>query len=297
MPDQAERLRELAVQTRYPVENGRAVVANRKPLRTIAITSGKGGVGKTSISTNLALLLASAGQRVIVLDADLGLANVHIHLGLTPVDTIEHVIYGERSIQEVLVSGPNGIQLLAGASGIADVANLTEERETRLLEKLRELDQLADVMIVDTGAGVSRHVMTFLQSADETIVVVTPDPSSIADAYAAIKVLLAGHPGAKVSLIVNMARDLKEAEAVADKLRLVCRRFLKMEPDVLGYVPRDAGLEAAIRAQRPLCLDNPACPAARALAAIAYQLGNVPPEKKRSGSFVQRLVMRLRSEE
>src|SRR5262249_45230933 len=158
-------------------------------------------------------------------------------------------------------------------------------RMTKLLGKLRELDNVADLILIDTGAGISRNVMAFVQSSDETIVVVTPDPSSIADAYATIKVLLASNPLARVRLLVNMAKNLREAEAVASHLKLVCNRFLKADPEILGYVPRDACVDAAIRAQRPLCLDTPASPAARALAAIALRLGHNVPERKRTESF------------
>ncbi len=296
MPDQAQSLRELAVQTRHGQDFARAaVVKRRKTARTIAVTSGKGGVGKTSFSTNIAVLFAKAGQRVIILDADLGLANIHIHLGITPSGTLEHVIRAEKSLRDILIEGSGGLRIIAGASGITEIADLSEERLAQFMDTLSEMDELADVIVIDTGAGVSHNVMAFVQAADEAIVIVTPDPASIADAYATIKILRAENPSSQIRLVVNMAKDLSEARAVANRLRLVSRRFLKADIEVLGYVPRDPGMQAAVLAQQPLCIKSPGSPAALAIAEAAKTLGYDVPRTSGAGSFLNRLARRVRA--
>src|SRR5579871_150756 len=182
-----------------------------KAVRIVAVTSGKGGVGKTNFSTNLSVLLASDDRRVIVVDADLGLANLHVVCGVTPKYHLEHVMRGEHSLREILWPGPNGLQMIAGASGLAELANLDDNRRAAFIDDLHELDQLADVIVIDTGAGLSHNVMAFLCAVEEVIIVTTPEPTAITDAYATIKVLSQENPDARLQLVVNMAHSSAEA--------------------------------------------------------------------------------------
>ncbi len=274
MADQAQGLRALADQARRAFEFGDSVlVSPRKTARTIAVTSGKGGVGKTNFSTNLALLLAKTGQRVIVLDADLGLANLHVVLGVSPRYHLEHVMRGERTLKEILYNTPQGIQIIAGGSGIAELANLDDKQRQRFIDGLSELDDLADIILIDTGAGLSHNVLAFVLAVEEVIVVTTPEPTALADAYATIKVISRENPEAQLRLVVNMAANDAEAEATAERLRLVSKQFLNVDLDVLGYIPQDPSVPRAVRAQRPVVLDNPTAPMPRALGRIVDALG------------------------
>jgi flagellar biosynthesis protein FlhG len=220
MDDQAHGLRVLAKTARSAGElEDTVLVSPRKAARTIAITSGKGGVGKTNFTTNLALLLAQTGQRIIVLDADLGLANLHVVLGVAPKFHLEHVIRGEKTLKEILYPAANGIQIIAGGTGIAELANLTNERRERFIDGLAELDSMADVILIDTGAGLSHNVLGFLFASDEVIVITTPEPTAIADAYATIKVVSRDNPDARIRLVVNMANSDMEAHAGGARCR------------------------------------------------------------------------------
>ncbi len=244
-----------------------------KPARVLAVTSGKGGVGKTNFSTNLALTLAQMGQRVIVLDADLGLANLHVILGVTPRYHLEHVLSGERTLAETLFPGPCGIQIIGGASGLSELANLDGRQRDFFIDSLKELDTLADVILIDTGAGLSHNVMAFLDAAEEILVVTTPEPTAITDAYATIKVVTGENPDAKLRLVVNMAQSQEEAQAVANRLNRIAQQFLRVGLDYAGFLPIDPCVRAAVRAQKPFTLLYPHAPATRGLLKIAAHLG------------------------
>lgn len=274
MADQAQGLRVLAHQARRAFDySDSVVVSSRKTARTIAVTSGKGGVGKTNFSANLALLLARTGQRVVVLDADLGLANLHVLFGLSPARHLGHVIRGENSLREVLHIVSEGIGIIAGGSGITELANLDAIRRQRFIQRIGELDELADIVLIDTGAGLSENVLAFVLAAEEVIVLTTPEPTALADAYATIKVVSRDNPEAKMSVVVNMVRTEAEAEATAERLRLVSKQFLDVDLGVLGYIPQDSAVPRAVRAQRPVTIDHPTGPTARALGRIAETLG------------------------
>ena len=247
--------------------------APRRVARVVAITSGKGGVGKTNFSSNLAITLAARGQRVILVDADLGLANVHVVLGIMPRYHLEHVMQGEKTLREVLYPGPGGIHIIGGGSGLTELANLDEHRRARFIQSLSELDALADVVLLDTGAGLSHNVLGFLCAVDEVIVVTTPEPTAITDAYATIKVLSQENVRAKQRLVINMAQSEAEAQAAAGRLQEIARRFLQRDLECLGYLPHDAAVSRAVRAQQPFTLFQPNAPAARAIAQIAARLG------------------------
>ena len=284
--DSAEKAPEHAVQdalifappsaSHYAVTDSRLHAAEHKAApsraRVLAVTSGKGGVGKTNFSTNLALTLAQQGQRVIVLDADLGLANLHVVLGVTPRYHLEHVLQGERTLEETLFTGPCGIQIIGGASGLSEIANLDGRQRDYFIESLQRLDTLADVIIIDTGAGLSHTVMAFLHAAEEILIVTTPEPTAITDAYATIKVVTGENPDAKLRLIVNMAQSAEEAQAVATRLDRIARQFLHIGLEFAGFIPHDPAVRAAVRAQKPFVLTHPNAPASRSIALIAKHL-------------------------
>ena len=291
MTDQAQGLRALADQARPGYELGHSAITTPPPAaRTIAVTSGKGGVGKTNFSTNLALLLAQSGERVIVLDADLGLANIHVVLGISPHFHLGHVMHGEKSLRDILYPGPAGIQLIAGGSGITELANLNAKQRRRFVGGLAELDHLADIILIDTGAGLSHNVLAFVLAAEEVVIITTPEPTSIADAYATIKTIARDNPEARLHLVVNMAADEAEARTVAERLQLVAKQFLNVDLNVLGSLPQDAAVPRAVRAQKPFWLSAPNAPVGRALTQIADALGYRPIRPAGINGFLNRIT-------
>ncbi len=266
-------------------------LTTRRHARVVAVTSGKGGVGKTNFSTNLSLTLARSGQRLIVVDADLGLANLHVILGIAPQFHLEHVMRGEKTLREVLCTGPGGIQIIGGGSGITELANLNESGRRAFIEGLTELDDLADMILIDTGAGLSRNVLAFLCAVEEVIVLTTPEPTAITDAYATIKVVSQENPTARLMLVVNMAQSEAEAEAVANRLMQIAQQFLHVELHWLGFIPQDSAVTKAVRAQQPFVLSHPASAAATAISRIAGRLGYSDTDLTREGmgGFLNRM--------
>lgn len=270
-----------------------AVPQSQRHARVLAVTSGKGGVGKTNFSTNLALTLAKSGQRVVVIDADLGLANLHVVMGIAPPYHLGHVMRGERALRDILHPGPGGIQIICGGSGITELANLGETMRQAFVAGLQELDSLADVILIDTGAGLSHNVLAFLCAVQEVIVLTTPEPTAITDAYATIKVVSQENPEANLMLVVNMAQSPAEGEAVSKKLTLIARQFLGIELDTLGAIPQDPTVSRAVRAQRPFALSEPQSAAARGIAQIAAQLGYREQKATQSGGGVTGLLNQM----
>ncbi len=219
--------------------------------RVICVTSGKGGVGKTNITANLAYALAALGQRVLVLDADLNLANIDVLLGLTPRYNLHHVFTGEKSLPEVMIPGPGGMKILPGASGIMELTALNEEQRLYFLTEMAALEDNVDVMLIDTGAGINDNVIYFNLAAQERIVVLTPEPTSLTDAYALIKVLSTRHNVKRFKIIINMALSRTEAMDVFRQLYKVCDQFLEtLSLDFVGHIPYDKLLTVAVRSQR-----------------------------------------------
>lgn len=257
----------------------------QRHARVIAVTSGKGGVGKTNFSTNLGLAFAAQGQRVILVDADLGLANLHLLMGLSPRYNLEHILRGERSIQETLCPGPNGIQILCGASGIASLADLDADQRSYFIANLQELDTLSDIVIIDTGAGLSRNVIAILAAVEEVIIVTTPEPTAITDAYATIKVLSQENQHTRMMLVLNMAQNETEARLVAQRLNSISQRFLNRSLDYLGYVLHDAVVPQSVRAQQPFLLAAPYSRASQCIRQIAVQLSQHVEQPSQKGGI------------
>src|SRR5262245_42410355 len=267
--------------------------ANPGPVQVIAVTGGKGGVGKTSVAVNLATALASAGRRVMLLDGDLGLANVDVFLGLSPRHTMAHVLSGERTLEEIILESPHGIQVVPGASGVAELANLSAAGHLGLVQAFSALSNRVDTLIVDTSAGIAHSVVQFTQAAQHVLLVVCDEPASMTDAYALVKVLSRNHEVSKFRVLANMVRSPGEGQALFEKLQRVTGRFLDVTLDYAGEIPEDPYLRRAIREQRPVLAAFPACPASRAFKKLALKADKWPvPDCPRGNLefFVERLV-------
>ncbi|HVY83182.1 MAG TPA: MinD/ParA family protein [Steroidobacteraceae bacterium] len=266
-----------------------------QPVRVIAVTGGKGGVGKTSVSVNLATGLAAAGRRVVLLDGDLGLANVDVLLGLTPRYTLAHVLSGERTLDEILIEAKQGFKIVPAASGAADLAALDGAGHLALVQAFSGLATRIDALIVDTAAGIAPGVLQFSQAAQHVLVVVTDEPTSLTDAYALIKVLSRDYGVSRFRVVANMARAAGEGETLFKKLEKVTGRFLDVLLEYAGSVPDDEHVRRAVRVQRPVLDAYPGSPAGRAFKKLAACADTWPvPEGPRGNLefFVERLVRR-----
>lgn len=241
-------------------------------VRAIAVASGKGGVGKTNVVANLALALRRRGQRVIVIDADLGLANLDTLLGVNPRATLRHVLHGECAMRDVLIEGPGGIQLVPAASGFEDLTQLTDAQRLLLLDQVDSLEGAFDVLLLDTGAGISPNVLFFATAAHETLVVVTPEPTALTDAYALVKVLATRYAEQRFDILVNMARGEFEAKRTFTHLSRVAERFLHVSLHYAGWLPFDPEVPEAVRRQRLVLELAPGAPVSRAFDALAERM-------------------------
>lgn len=262
-------------------------MGNKGAARVIAITSGKGGVGKSNTSVNLAIALAAQGQRVILMDADLGLANVEVLLGLSSLHNLEHVIEGEKTIAEILVKGPGGISVVPGSSGMAKIADLTHAGRQNLLGGLQDLQAQSDFIILDTMAGIGRNAVAFSLAADEVILITTPEHPAIVDAYAMLKTLYANQPDTVVRLVVNMVPNPALAQAVYTKMSGVAQRYLGKNISFLGYLSRDHHVSQAVMQSKPFMIAYPHAPVSQCMNQIASRLlqQQTPKEGQKDGFF------------
>lgn len=242
-------------------------------IKVISVTSGKGGVGKTSLVANLATAFQKMKKRVLILDADLGLGNMDIMLGLNPKYTINHVLKGEKTLEEVIVTAPGGFKLLPAASGIQGLTDLDNSQRLFLLNELDALHDQFDLILIDTGAGISSNVMYFNYAAMERIVVVTNEPTSLTDAYALIKVLIKEYHQKRFKVLVNFARSGAEADRIFKSLSLVADRYLDSPSlDYLGWIPYDRQIPVAVRKQKVILESHPDAPSSRSITALAKRL-------------------------
>lgn len=277
MRDQAEKLRALRLvrSESAPGTTSRAE-RSRPRVRTIALASGKGGVGKSTLAANLAILCARAGKRVLLVDADLSLANLDLLLGMIPKHNLGDVVAGRKSVEEVVLETPYGISFLPAASGVERLADLDDFTRERLLRELSALEDRCDVLIVDTATGIARQTLHFAGAADEIAIITTPEPTAFSDAYATLKVL-AGRPRVgQPFLVVNRASSADEARRTARRIQTVARRFLGFEPDYLGHIPEDAAVGTSVLQQEPFVSIFPQSPAAEALVALTHRLLESP---------------------
>jgi len=271
MNDQAEALRRIVGN----MNNGMAMPETRKPekrARVITITSGKGGVGKTSVTVNLAIALSRLGLRVAILDVDFGLANVDLLFGINPRYTLLDLIRDEKSIFEVMTDGPDNIKFLSGGSGVEELIRLDRKKLRKFIGSIALLDKLYDIILIDTGAGVSRNVMSFIMAADEIILVTTPEPTAITDAYALVKMVSRRDRKKIIRVLVNKAETAREAEDIANKLIVVSEKFLSLKLYKLGYILYDDTIVKSVKLQKPFCLNYPKSQAARSMFALADAL-------------------------
>jgi flagellar biosynthesis protein FlhG len=265
----------------------RQAVAVKEPgriVRVVAVTSGKGGVGKTNVTANLAVALAHLGRRVMVLDADLGLGNLDVLLGLTPKFSLADVLSGQRRLREVLVPGPGGITVLPAGSGFQNLTALSDHQIRELQSEMDELQEETDILLIDTGAGIGRNVTSFATMAQDIIVVAAPEPTSLTDAYALMKVLSTQYGERRFRLLVSMTRSATDGQDVYRKLSLVAERFLHISINFLGSIPFDPRLAEAVCQQRPLVELYPQSKAAQAFLGLAHDLAEWPlPESPKGG--------------
>jgi flagellar biosynthesis protein FlhG len=259
--DQADGLRRLQ-QARGP--------------KVLAVTGGKGGVGKTSVSVNLALAMAQMGKSTLLLDADLGLANVDVLLGLYPEANLSHVLSGQVDLADIIIEGPGGLKILPAASGVSDLAALSPQAQSGLISAFSSLPFSLDLMVIDTAAGIDSSVMLFCQAAHEVVVVVCDEPASITDAYALIKVLSRERGVRRFQVLANRVRDQQQGRMLYHKLLAVCDKFLDVSLSYFGAVPEDGSAVRASRQQRALVDAFPSSPAARALQELARRADSWP---------------------
>src|SRR3954464_13872489 len=277
--------------------NLRSLVLQRPRASVIAVTSGKGGVGKSNVAVNLAAQLASAGKSVVLLDADLGLANADVLCNIDLPFNLAHVIARKKELKDVMVKGPGGFKLIGGASGLARMADLSDDDRQRLVAALAELEFQADIILIDTGAGISPNVLSFTRAADHVLVLTTPEPTAITDAYAVIKVITrAGGDGhllqtgdQRISLLVNQARSPGEARVVHERIAKVARQFLGVSVLDAGYLFADEQVPIAVRKRTPFVLTSPKCPAAHCVTQLAMRLEQGVAAMESTGGFFHRM--------
>ena len=263
------------------------------PVRVIAVTGGKGGVGKTTVSVNLALALSRSGRRVMLLDADLGLANVDVLLGLKTRRNLSHVIAGQCSLDDIVLDGPSGLKVLPASSGVKSLADITTEQSTGLIWAFGEMKTPIDDLVIDTAAGIADNVIRFSAAAQEVVVVLCDEPASITDAYALIKVLNRDHRINRFQVLANKTTSLAEARRLFDKLAKVTARFLDAHLHFMGHIPRDSSIRKAIQRQCGVIEHYPQSRAARAFEDMARQTERWPRATGSRGCiefFAERLV-------
>lgn len=268
-------------------------VSNPGAVRVIAVASGKGGVGKTNVSVNLALAMVAEGKKVMLMDADLGLANVDIMLGLRPEYNLSHVINGERTLEEVIVDGPAGLRIVPASSGTKSMVELTPIQHAGMVQAFSEVGHDLDVLIVDTAAGIADSVVSFARAAQEVIVVVCDEPTSITDAYALIKVLNRDYGIQRFRVLSNMVHSMQEGRELFNKMLRVTDRFLDVTLDFMGAVPYDDYLRKAVQKQKAVIEAYPRSKSAMAFKGLAKKTDNWPMPRSAGGHlefFVERLI-------
>ncbi len=280
MMDQATSLRKMVSESEEKLS-----------ARVITVTSGKGGVGKSSISLNLAICLSRMGQRVVLLDADFGLANIEVMLGVRPKANLADLMFRGKDLKDIIMDGPEGIKFISGGSGIQELARMNREQCLYLTKKLVELDELADVIVIDTGAGISDSVLEFVASSNEVLLVATPEPTSITDAYALLKALNRKSEFSKssttIKMVANRVRSEDEGKNVLyENMKNVVDRFLNISLEFLGAIPQDDQVSKAVMKQMPVTICAPNCGASKAIEGMAKELLNdgevidTPPEER-----------------
>lgn len=271
MYDQAEKLRQI-VKTTREIPRSPIIKNTNSAARVITVTSGKGGVGKTNFTVNLALALAALNQRVLLIDADLGMANVDVVLGCSAQYSILNLLDDQYTVRDVVTEGPCGIKFMTGGSGIYQLANLSTMQLQRITTQITQFDHWANIILIDTGAGINRNVLNFVLAADEVIIITTPEPTAITDAYAMMKAYIANDGIAPLNLVVNRVFSNEEGQTVVDKLNKVASRFLGLPINDLGFVFEDPHVVKAVKRQSPFILSYPDSTSSKCMEQIANRL-------------------------
>ena len=294
--DQAEQLRNI-IKANNAMGQATGNVPKRPLARVITVTSGKGGVGKSNTAINLAIQFRKMGQKVIILDADFGLANIEIMFGAVPKHNLCDLIYQGKNIREIITWGPMDVGFISGGSGIAGMSNLSREYLVYIIKNLAELDAIADVIIVDTGAGISDAVLEFLVASGEILLVTTPEPTSITDAYALLKALNRKAEYSKenttIKIISNKAKNDAEGQSIFEKMSVVAEKFLQVPLVYIGAVPMDTQIPSAVMRQKPLSVINPDAAAARAIRQLARKLLEIDSMEESKGRGISKLFSDL----
>ncbi len=293
MKDQAENLRQMA-QNAQKISQTLVNKQHKSKARVITVTGGKGGVGKTNVTINLALALANFGQKVLIIDADTNKADVALLLGCSTTYPASHFMSAGIELANVIVNGPRGIKFLAGGSVLYQLANLNHDRLQQISSQINLLDTWADIILIDTGAGLDRNVLKFIMAADEVVIVTTPEPAAITDAYAMMKTHVSLQGKAPLWLIVNRVLEADQGQLVMDKLLNVAFRFLELPINSLGLVYEDCNMMKAVAQKTPLLLSFPETISARCIEHIAHCLlagKNLPPQRGFEGLFQKFLEM------
>jgi flagellar biosynthesis protein FlhG len=296
MEDQAEELREIMKRKKDNASLAKSTSSKTNvkagdKARIITVTSGKGGVGKTNLSVNMALAFARMGKKVIVMDADLGLANVNVMLNMIPKYNLYHVIKKQKTIREILVETEYGISIVAGASGFSQIANLGEEDRKDFISELDTLSS-ADIIIIDTSAGVSSNVLDFIEAADDAVIITTPEPTAITDAYGIIKIIATEYDSLNMGLklVVNRAKGAAQAKGVADRMINIAGQFLNLKVDYLGFIYDDVSVSHAVLRQKPFMVMDPKSKASICVQHIVERMNrNKPGETARLSSKFKKL--------
>ena len=279
--DQAEQLRLLVTKQQEQKKK------DRKVSRVITVTSGKGGVGKSTLTVNLAIQLARLGKKVIILDADFGLANIEVMLGIRPEYNLADLMFKGKELKDIVIKGPEDIGFISGGSGIQELSRLSREQVVYLVQKLYELDELADIILVDTGAGISDSVLEFVSASNEVLLVATPEPTSITDAYALLKTLNRRSGFSKddtvIKMVANRIKSKEEGDTLYTKLGLVVDKFLNLKMEFIGAIPDDPNCGKAIMQQQPITLAEPRSASVKAIRAIAEKLASKEEAADRKG--------------
>lgn len=266
---------------------------NPKPVKVIAVASGKGGVGKTNVSVNLSLALAQTGKKVMLLDADLGLANVDLMLGLKSPFNLSHVINGERKLEDIIIKGPDELMIVPAASGTQMMSELTPQQHAGMIRAFGELNMDLDTLVIDSSAGISDSVVSFCKAAHDILVVVCDEPASLTDAYALIKVMNQDHGIQRFQVLANMVNSEQEARQLFAKLNHVAGMYLDVNLSLIGHIPYDDSLKKAVKSQKAVLKAYPSSPASRAFTNVAKKINQWPLPDKATGQlefFVERLI-------
>lgn len=287
--DQADKLREKMELLKEKTSSA----------RVIAVTSGKGGVGKTSVSVNLALELRKQGEKVVILDADFGLANVEVMLGIRPRYNLVDLVFNNRTIEEIITEGPMGIGFISGGSGVQDLVNLEKGQLKKLIAKLVKLDNLYDVVIIDTGAGISDSVLEFVLTSPEVLLIVTPEPTSITDAYSLLKAVNRNKEFDRknkfIKVITNRVESEEEGREIYEKISIVVSKFLNIRLDYLGYIPQDKRIGDGVIEQSPISISVPNSEPAVRIREICSNLLELPFEEDKKTGIARVFLEFIRS--